>query len=674
MLGSTASLGSQQAFQHYELGISYESSIEIFEALDEFKEAVELDPGNIGLLEHFAWLLHAHQFREEAVEAFERLLQRETDKRVVNIGLAWNEMELGRAERSIRYFHEIYDLTAPQDDVGKAYLEIRARAVEENQAKIAALKQKLKDDPANVAAQKELFQTYLYQAEWDNAIPLGERLLATSRADLAWRFTYYRGLRWAGRSADAEAQLSSLMADSPDNAFLHYELGRLLLARNRLKEAEAALTESLALYPGAVKTRRELSEVLARGGKTEEAVAMASALVSEAPSRLDAQIALARVYQFSSRWEEALPAYRQILILYPYNVEALSGLAESELRAGDLSAAEEAAAGWEIASGAADPGLKRFKEDIKAAAASVLFQADAFSNNSSYRRKNAGFAARLQSWGAVKPHFGYAYSLFQQDGFSDIERNTVFLEAETRVSDSFFVDARLGMNAYDDDQNHMNGKVGLRASPFQRTYLSLSYSHFDIIDTEPVFGNPLYNYVASIGAVGEMITTKEYALYAQQMIGDDLMLWASVAHGSYSDDNEKLTYVLGADLRLAHEPFLHLHYSYFLLDYTDPAPTYREGDSQIAAYFAPNNFGVHTSGIEFAFNLTPSLRVYLADDVSYVVTSKSVTNSVVGAVTFDFTRDDALRLDYRRIADIHRDGNDGEFSAEHILLSFSHRF
>jgi predicted Zn-dependent protease len=664
---------NQQAIQRYELGVARERTLDIFEAVDELTAATALDPANTGLLEHAAWLFHGYQFREEAVAAFERLLPRETDKRAVFIGLAWNEMDLGRADRSIKYFHEIYELREPPEDVGKAYLEIRARAVEENKAKIAALKKQLEDDPANVAAQRDLFQTYLYQSQWDDALPLGERLAAASRADLAFRFSYFRGLRWAGRAAEAEAQLSSLMADSPDNAFLHFERGRLLLAGNRLPEAEAALRRSLELYPGALKTRRELSEVLARGGKGEEAVALASGMVREAPASLDAQLALARAYQLGSRWDEAVAAYRQVLAGYPYNVQALSGLGESALGAGDLAVADEAAAGWELANGA-DPGLKRFREQVKQAAASVLLQGDSFSNNSHYRRKNAGAAGTLQAWGPVKPRFGYAYSLFQQDGFSDIERNTVFLEAETRVSASFFVDARVALNAYDDDQEHVNGKLALRASPLPGTYLSLSYSHFDIIDTEPVFGNPLYNYVASIGAVGLQITTEEYALYAQQMIGDDLMLWGNVASGAYSDDNEKLTYVLGADLRLAHEPFLHLHYSYFLLDYTDAAPTYREGDSRVAAYFSPNNFGVHTPGVELAFNLTPALRLYVADDVSYVVTSKSVTNSVACAVTFDFTKDSALRLDYRRIADIHRDGDDGEFSAEHFLISFSHRF
>jgi hypothetical protein len=202
----------------------------------------------------------------------------------------------------------------------------------------------------------------------------------------------------------------------------------------------------------------------------------------------------------------------------------------------------------------------------------------------------------------------------------------------------------------------------------------VSYSHFDIIDTEPAFGNPLYNYVASIGAVGEKITTDDLSLYLQQFLGYNLMLWGTIAHGSYSDGNEKLTYVLGADYRLLEEPRLHLHYSYFFLDYQDPAPTYREGDAQIAAYFDPSSFRVHTPGIEFSFNLTPSLILYIADDVSYVVTNESVANSIALAATYAFTKESSLRLDFRHIADVYRDTDDGDYSAEHFLLSFFHRF
>jgi tetratricopeptide (TPR) repeat protein len=674
MLGSTASLGSQQAIQRYEMGISYERSLEIFEALDEFSEAIALDPGNTGILEHYAWLLHTYQFREEAVEGFERLLRQEKDKRAVYLGLGWNEMELGRATRSIGFFSEVYDLTAPRSDVGKAFAEIRARSVQDNKAKIAELQRTIAGDPANVAAEKELFRFYLYQAEWSNAFPLGERLLGVSRDDLPFRFSYYRGLFWAGRLTEAEAVLSSLMADSPDNAYLYYEHGRLLRAMNRLKEAETALAMSLALYPEATKTRRELCEVLALSGRAEEAVSQATAMLRDDETLLDAQLALARAYHFSARCDEAIPSYKQVLTTYPQNAEALSGLAECSVRAGDLAGAEEAVKTWEIAR-RDDPGLKRVRNDLEKAAASILVQADSFSNSSDYRRLNAGFATKLRSWGGIQPRLGYYYSQFRQSGFSDINRNSFLLEGNAQVSSSLHAAARVGMNVYDDRPDHLNGKLTLGASPFMKTYLSASYSHFDIIDTEPAFGNPLYNYVASIGAVGEEITTDDVSLYLQQMIGDDLMLWGNIAHGSYSDGNEKLTYVLGADYRLSEAPFLHVHYSFFYLDYRDPAPIYREGDAQVAAYFDPDNFRVHTPGIEFSFDLFPSLNLYVADDVSFVVDTDGVANSIACALTYRITKEASLRLDYRHITDVYRhDEDEGDYSAEHFMLSFFHRF
>ena len=62
------------------------------------------------------------------------------------------------------------------------------------------------------------------------------------------------------------------------------------------------------------------------------------------------------------------------------------------------------------------------------------------------------------------------------------------------------------------------------------------------------------------------------------------------------------------------------------------------------------------------------------DDVSYVVNSESVTNSVMCAVTLEVTRRDTLRLDLRHITDVYRDGDDGDYGAAHALLSWSHRF
>jgi tetratricopeptide (TPR) repeat protein len=673
MVGSTASWGSQQALERYDRGLSHERSLNIFTALDDFKAAAELDPDNTGILEHYAWLLHTYQFREEAVGAFQQLLQRQPDKKVVYIGLGWNELELGRAARSIEFFDKVYDLTAPRSDVGASYAEIRARSARENKEKILELQRQLAADPANIAAGKELFQTYCYQAEWSNAFQIGARLLEVSRGDLPFRYAYYRGLLWSGRAAEAEAILTSLMVDSPDNAYLHYELGRLLLAGNRLPEAEAALATSLGLYPEALKTRRALGEVLARSGRTGEAVAVATAMLRTGGTSLDAQLALANALRLGARWEEAAVRYRQILNEYPYNVEALSGLAESALRAGDLPGAEAAAASWELAN-SGDPALGRVRGEIARAGSSITVQADSFANSSDFRRLNAGFTAKFRSWAGFDPRLGYAYSRFRQDGFSEIDRHSFSLEGDLRISPALSVGAELGMNVYDNEQDHLNGKITLRADPFRGSHLSLTYSHLDIIDTEPLFENPLYNYVASIGAVGLKITTDDLSLYLQQMIGDDLMLWGNFTSGSYSDGNRKLVFVLGADYRLSEEPFLRLRYAYFFLDYQEPAPTYREAGSEVAAYFDPTSFGVHTPGVELGFNLTPRLGLSIADDVSYVVTSEKIANSISCALTFRFTKVDALRLDFRSIADVYRQEDDDRFSAEHFMASFSHRF
>jgi hypothetical protein len=56
------------------------------------------------------------------------------------------------------------------------------------------------------------------------------------------------------------------------------------------------------------------------------------------------------------------------------------------------------------------------------------------------------------------------------------------------------------------------------------------------------------------------------------------------------------------------------------------------------------------------------------------VDSESVTNSIACALTYDFTQENALRLDYRHISDIHRHDDDGEYRADHAMLSFVHRF
>lgn len=671
--GSQDAWGSQQAFLLYEQGISLERSLKIFEALDSFKKAIALDPGNTGYQEHVAWLLHNHEFREEAVQSFQQLLQQVSDKRPVYLGLGLNEKDLGRAPRAIEYYEKVYELTAPRNDFEKVFTEIQTRSRRENAEKISELKRTLANDPGNTAVEKELCQTYIYQADWENAFSIGERLLASSPTDLQFRYAYYKGLLWGGRPAEAEALLSSLIADSPDNAYLYFVLGRLQHSRNRLPEAETALEKSLALYPGAMKPRKELCEVLARKGSTEAALSLASSLNRDNEGRLEARLASARVFHFSGRLEEATPLYKQILTDYPYNEAALWGLAETTFASGNLPDAKKAVITWEMLN-SDNPGLTQMREKIDKAAASVSIASDYFANSYHFRRYNAGISAKYHLGAEITPRFGYYYSLFLQRNFSNVNRHSFFIEGTQSINSSFSVDARLDMNAYDNSQNHLNGKITLQANLFAGSYFALSYSRMDIIDTEPAFGNPLYNYVASIGAVGRGITTDDFSLYLQQKIGNDLTLWGKLTSGSYSDNNDKFSYVLGADYRLTEKPFLHIHYSFFFLDYRLPAPTYREGGSQIAAYFDPNNFEVHTFGFEFKKSLSPALSLYLEDSVSYVPESKGVSNSLSGAATYRLTKVDSLRLDLRYVSSVHIFEDSGDYGAEHIMLSFNHIF
>lgn len=98
------------------------------------------------------------------MQSFQQLLQQVSDKRPVYLGLGLNEKDLGRAPRAIEYYEKVYELTAPRNDFEKVFTEIQTRSRRENAEKISELKRTLANDPGNATVEKELCQTYIYQA------------------------------------------------------------------------------------------------------------------------------------------------------------------------------------------------------------------------------------------------------------------------------------------------------------------------------------------------------------------------------------------------------------------------------------------------------------------------------------------------------------------------------
>jgi tetratricopeptide (TPR) repeat protein len=464
---------------------------------------------------------------------------------------------------------------------------------------------------------------------------------------------------------------------SPDNALLFYQLGQVQQARGDRSEARAALERSVSLYPACAPCKKVLAELLAESGNKEAALELASSLEGKKGAKLTAQLAVARVLHFSGDLNGAAVRYRQILRDYPHNPDALWGLTETSLLTGRTDTVATELALWQ--EDGADPRIEKQKYRLLLATAPRLgLLGEYYGNSAGFTRYNAGTSLKTL-YGATSLDLGYHYSSFHQDGFHDITRNSVSLGLERRFSDSLRGGLSGSGNFYDNDQTHLSGKASLYFEPSPKFSLALNSEHVDIIDTEPVFKNAIFNYVVTIGSVGRKISTDDESVYARGTVYPGLDLWGKVLYGMLSDGNLKRSYIAGADYQLARNPDLVLGYSYFFLDYRKGAEAYLQGAGSIPAYYDPKNFEVHTAKLSYRRDFDSGLSLGGEGRVSYIPKSDGVAGSLFADVGYRFATRHLLRLDAREFYQnrgVDRDGsnNGGHFRAENVVLSYEYLF
>lgn len=675
MLLCTTAHSAEKDFAVFSSGLELEEKVHLFEAMDRFREATELAPDNKGYLEHLAWLASNYGFTEEAAAAFTRLLPLVDTKENSYRGLAWNEKVLGRYDASLAAYRQVIPPPTPTSSYRASFDHISQVLHGENERKINALLASLAFTPGDVTLQKELFRTYVSQGELAKAVAVGQEVVRENPRDLPFRFDWARTLFWSGEKERAEKELRLLVDETGNSAYVWYELGKVQNAMGKREEAQQSLERSLAIYPQAALTRKELAEVLAVSGKGAEAVDIARSIEPKQNQVLTSQLAMARSYHFSGSLPEARNIYREILAAYPLNTDALWGMVETSVYTGRPGEAEHLIETWKTL-----PPDSRLAEQEKLLASftspRVSLMGDYYTNSGDFSRVNVGASVTLFNHETLWTP-GYYFSSFHQSGFSTITRNGLFLEGERRLTDSVRVGARLGGNIYDNNHETMNGRLSLYLEPVKNVDMALNIERSDIIDTELPFRNAIYNYVVTIGAVGEAIQTWDYSLYAHATPLPNLDFSGKILYGDYSDGNDKYSLSLDTVYTLMRAPMLKVGYNYFYLDYRKPASVYREGSNAISSYYDPTNFEVHTIFAQFAQDLGANFRYGIEERLSYIPKAEGVANGLFGFLEFKLTERDLIRLDARYFTQNHgvsRTGDSGSFHAENVVLSYSHTF
>ncbi|HTU24913.1 MAG TPA: sulfotransferase [Pirellulales bacterium] len=144
------------------------------------------------------------------------------------------------------------------------------------------------------------------------------------------------GERQAGRLAAAAAAYRRLLAQRPDFAAGHRDLGFVLARDGQLDEALVALRQAVSLEPGLVDARNELGNVLRRQGRLEEALGHYEQALALRPDLAELHYNVGVVQQALGRLEAAVERYRHAARLRPDLADVHNNLGNTLKQLGDF--------------------------------------------------------------------------------------------------------------------------------------------------------------------------------------------------------------------------------------------------------------------------------------------------------------------------------------------------
>ncbi len=130
----------------------------------------------------------------------------------------------------------------------------------------------------------------------------------------------------SGRDREGLAVLARLVAESPNNPYLHFQQAHALYAKGRLDEAMAEYRQAIALDPKLAKAHYNLGVALADQGRLDEAMAECRQAIALDPKLAKAHYNLGNALYAKGRLDEAMAEYRQAIALDPKHAKAHTNL------------------------------------------------------------------------------------------------------------------------------------------------------------------------------------------------------------------------------------------------------------------------------------------------------------------------------------------------------------
>ena len=300
----------------YNLGWYLDQEGRLDEALDYYRQAIEIEPRNPDPVNNIGVALVAKKQYAEAIPYFQRALKAEPGfyEAHNNIGKALEE--LGRLDEAISEYRLVLEKkpghVSALNNLGNA-LARKGQFADAMQCYEASLRSK----PDQATAHYGLAGALARVGRPDEAINHYQQVLQRNPTNATAHNDLGLVLARKGQLDEATRHFREAVRAKPDDPDLLCNLGRTLAGRQKLDEAIPLYVQALRLAPTNANAHAALGQALAAAGKFDDAAVHFQESVRLRPDNASAHLNLGRILATQGKSAEAIGEYNEALRLRP---------------------------------------------------------------------------------------------------------------------------------------------------------------------------------------------------------------------------------------------------------------------------------------------------------------------------------------------------------------------
>jgi Flp pilus assembly protein TadD len=263
---------------HYYLGIDLAERGKLDEAIEQFRETLQINSSHVDTHYNLGKLLARRGDFEEAIQHFRRALEINPADAGLHNGLGLVLASQGNLEEALQHFRRALEI-----------------------------------DPRDVRAHNNIAITLATRGDLEGAIQHFRRALEINPSDAGTYSNLANALLQRGDVDEAIQQLRHALELNPGDAGVHNNLAIILSRRGELEGAIEHFRRVLELNPGDAGVHNNLAITLARRGELEEASEHFREALRTDPEFAEAHAGLGRVLAMQGKKEEAVQHYQEAL-------------------------------------------------------------------------------------------------------------------------------------------------------------------------------------------------------------------------------------------------------------------------------------------------------------------------------------------------------------------------